>query len=108
MGVARSDGAVPAAGLCALPAFARKALDPRLRTDDERLVDDEAEPIDAVPCEADASPDDTPAAGRSRAFLDRARTHYGKARQGLDDLAKPRAAGQPLAPPLIGAPPPLE
>lgn len=43
------------------------------------------------------------AEGRSRAFLDRARTHYGKARQGLDDLAKPRAAGQPLHPQYVAA-----
>ena len=43
------------------------------------------------------------AEGRSRSFLDRARAHYGKARQGLDDLATPRAAGQPLHPQYVAA-----
>ena len=36
--------------------------------------------------------------GRSTAFLDSAKAHYIKARDGLDDLAKPAKPGQPIHP----------
>ncbi|MFD2175867.1 ubiquinone-dependent pyruvate dehydrogenase [Rhodobacter lacus] len=41
------------------------------------------------------------APGRSRSFLEKARAHYAEARRKLDDLAKPRAAGQPLHPQYV-------
>jgi pyruvate dehydrogenase (quinone) len=41
--------------------------------------------------------------GRSRAFLDKARQHYASARRGLDELAVPRKAGQPLHPQFVAA-----
>ena len=47
----------------------------------------------------------TPSIGerRSRTFLDKARQHYAAARRGLDELAKPRGAGQALHPQFVAA-----
>lgn len=42
-------------------------------------------------------------AGRDRGFLDKALSHYAKAREGLDELAAPRAAGKPLHPQYVSA-----
>ena len=39
--------------------------------------------------------------GRDRGFVDKARAHYADARKGLDDLAKPAAAGKPLHPQYV-------
>jgi pyruvate dehydrogenase (quinone) len=39
--------------------------------------------------------------GRDRGFVDKARKHYVDARKGLDDLAKPAAAGKPLHPQYV-------
>ncbi len=41
------------------------------------------------------------ATGRKGTFLQKARDHYAKARQGLDDLATPRADGEPLHPQFV-------
>ncbi|KQN93279.1 pyruvate dehydrogenase [Sphingomonas sp. Leaf231] len=41
------------------------------------------------------------AAARDGAFLDKARAHYRDARQGLDDLATPRAGDKPLHPQFV-------
>ncbi|TXI12206.1 MAG: ubiquinone-dependent pyruvate dehydrogenase [Rhizobium sp.] len=39
--------------------------------------------------------------GRDRSFLENAVRHYASARKGLDDLAKPRPAGEPLHPQYV-------
>ncbi|MGV1793062.1 ubiquinone-dependent pyruvate dehydrogenase [Rhizobium lusitanum] len=41
--------------------------------------------------------------GRDRSFLDNAVRHYASARKGLDELAKPRPAGEPLHPQYVAA-----
>ncbi|WP_062232583.1 ubiquinone-dependent pyruvate dehydrogenase [Aureimonas sp. N4] len=41
--------------------------------------------------------------GRDRSFLDKAREHYQKAREGLDDLATPREGETPLHPQYVAA-----
>ncbi|WP_226575916.1 ubiquinone-dependent pyruvate dehydrogenase [Acuticoccus sediminis] len=41
------------------------------------------------------------APGRDRTFLQAARKHYASARKGLDDLARPRGAGEPLHPQYV-------